>query len=94
MRANEVEEEHKCGNQIVRRIKVAKAVLRFVPNLELLVETFDKVVVCFRSKAFNLGMRNIQNSFNGRIVGVVSVGDNGIRFSEMFYTFKGRKSLR
>ena len=67
MRAHEVKEKHKCSNHVVGGIKAAKAIFGLVPSFELLVETLNKIVACFSFEAFNLYMRDLQNSLGNEV---------------------------
>ena len=53
MRADEVVEKDEHGNEVVGRSKRGKALLGFVPSLELFVKAFDQIVGNIVLKALN-----------------------------------------
>ena len=81
MRADEVVEEEKHGNQVVGRSKGCKPLFRFVPGLELLVKALDEVVGDVVPEALHADVSDPIQSFDRNAVGRITVADNGLRIA-------------
>ena len=79
MRANEVEKEDKNRNSSISRVKRMKATFGFIPSLETVVKSFDKIVANIVLKALDtnvFSMRKVALSRN--LVGTIAIANNGI----------------
>lgn len=75
MRTNKVKEEHKHGDQVISALKGRKALLGFVPSLELFVKAFDQIVGNIVLKALNAYVPGtVKNRLDRNIVGRITVG--------------------
>lgn len=75
MRTNKVKEEHKHGDQVISALKGRKALLGFVPSLELFVKAFDQIVGNIILKALNAYVPGtVKNRLDRNIVGRIAVG--------------------
>ena len=88
MPTDKVVEEDEHGNEIVGRSKRGKALFGFVPSLELLVKALYEVVGNVVGKALYADVLYIIKCLNRRLVRAVTVGDNGMRFAEVFDRIK------
>lgn len=77
MRTNKVKEEHKHGDQVISALKGRKALLGFVPSLELFVKAFDQIVGNIVLKALNAYVPDaVKNRLDRNIVGRITVGND------------------
>ena len=77
MRTNKVKEEHKHGDQVISALKGRKALLGFVPSLELFVKAFDQIVGNIVLKALNAYVPGaVKNRLDRNIVGRITVGND------------------
>lgn len=77
MRTNKVKEEHKHGDQVISALKGRKALLGFVPSLELFVKAFDQIVGNIVLKALNAYVPGtMKNRLDRNIVGRITVGND------------------
>ena len=75
MRTNKIKEEHKHGDQVISALKGRKALLGFVPSLELFVKAFDQIVGNIVLKALNAYVPGaVKNRLDRNIVGRITVG--------------------
>ena len=79
VRANEVVEKEEHGNKVVGRREGRKALLGFVPCLELLVEALNEVVGNDVVEALHADVLNPTQRLDRHPVGKVTVADNGPR---------------
>ena len=77
MRADEVVEEDEHGNEVVGRSEGRKALLGFVPGLELLVKALNEVVGDVVVEALDADVLNSMQSLDRHTVGRIAVADNG-----------------
>lgn len=94
MWADEVVEEDEHGNEVVGRSKREKALLGFVPCLELLVEALYEVVGNVIVEALHADVLNPMQRLNRHLVGKLGVTHNGLRSTHMLYGFQYGKRLR
>ena len=94
VRADEVVEEDKHGNEVVGRSKRGKALLGLVPCFELLVEALNEVVGDVVVEALHTDMFHPMQCFNGHLVGKVAVAYNGLRSPHRLHSFQYGKRLR
>ena len=73
MRADKVVEKDEHGNEVVGRSKGRKALLGFVPCLELLVEALNEVVGNVVMKTLNTDMFNPMQRLDRYLIGEVTV---------------------
>ena len=78
MRADEVVEKDEHGNEVVGRSKRGKALLGFVPCLELLVEALDEVVGNVVVEALHADVLNPMQRLDRHLIGKVAVAHNGL----------------
>ena len=78
MRTDEVVEEDKHGNEVVGRSIRGKALLGFVPSLELLVEAFDEVVGNIIVEALHANVLYPMQRLDRHLIGKVAVAHNGL----------------
>ena len=77
MRTNKVKEKHKHGDQVVGTLKGRKALLGFVPSLELFVEAFDQIVGNIVLKALDTNVSGAaENRLDRNIVSRITVGND------------------
>ena len=93
MRADEVVEKDEHGNKVVGRSKGRKALLGFVPCLELLVEALYEVVGNVIVEALHADMLDPIQRLNWHLVGKVAVAHNGLRSPHGLHGFQYGKSL-
>ena len=79
MRADEVVEKDEHGNEVVGRSKGRKALLGFVPCLELLVEALYEVVGNVVVEALHADVLNPMQRLDRHLIGEVTVAHNGAR---------------
>ena len=79
MGTDKVVEEDEHGNEVVGGSKRRKALLGFVPCLELLVEALYEVVGNVVVEALHTDVLNPTQRLNRHPVGKVTVADNGPR---------------
>ena len=79
MRTNKVKEEHKHGDQVISALKGRKALLGFVPSLELLVEALNEVVGNVVVEALHADVLNPMQRLDRHLIGEVTVAHNGAR---------------
>ena len=87
MRADEVVKEVEHGNKVVGRREGRKALLGFVPCLELLVEALYEVVGNVIVEALHTDVLNPMQRLNRHPVGKVTVADNSPRRAKGFTAF-------
>lgn len=77
MRPDKIEEEDKHADEIVGRIKGAKALFGFVPGFELMVESLDEVVGDIIMKGLDPDVDSRgEDRTDGDFVSTVAVRDN------------------
>ena len=79
MRADEVVEKDEHGNEVVGRSKRGKALLGFVPCLELLVEALNEVVGNVVVEALHADVLYPMQRLDRHLVSKVTVTHNGVR---------------
>ena len=94
MRADEVVEEDEHGNEVVGRSEGRKALLGFVPGLELLVKALNEVVGDVIVEALDADVLNSMQSLDRHTVGRIAVADNGSWLAQEFHSLQDRKGLR
>lgn len=93
MRTNKVVEKDEHGNEIVGRSERGKALLGFVPCLELLVKALDEVVGNVVAETLYADMSNSVKRLNGHLVGEIAVAHNGLWSSQGFHGLQNGKRL-
>ena len=93
MRANEVVEKDEHGNKVVGRREGRKALLGFVPCLELLVKTLNEVVGNVVVETLHTDMLDSMQRFDRHLVGKIAVAHNGPRSPHRLHGFQYGKSL-
>lgn len=78
MRADEVVEKDEHGNEVVGRSIRGKALLGFVPCLELLVEALDEVVGNIIVEALHANVLYPMQRLDRHLIGKVAVAHNGL----------------
>ena len=78
MRADEVVEKDEHGNKVVGRREGRKALLGFVPCLELLVEAFYEVVGNIIVEALHANVLYPMQRLDRHLIGKVAVAHNGL----------------
>lgn len=94
MRADKVVEEEKQGNEVVGTSEGRKALLGFVPCLELLVKGLNQVVGNVIVEALDADMSNAMDRFNRQFVSGITVADDGLGGTQRLGSFQQGKSLR
>lgn len=93
MRADKVVEKEEHGNEVVSRSKGGKALLGFVPCLELLVEALDEVVGNVIVEALHANMLYPIQRLDRHLIGEVTVTHNSFGCSQRPHCFQYGKSL-
>ena len=91
---DEVVEKDEHGNKVVGRREGRKALLGFVPSLELLVEALYEVVGDVVMEALYTDMLYPMQHLNRHSVGGIAVAYNGLRSPHRLHRFENGKSLR
>ncbi len=91
--ADEVVEKDEHGNEVVSGSKRGKALLGFVPCLELLVETLNEVIGNVVVKTLHTDMLAPMQRLNGHLIGKVAVAHNGPWCSHRLHGVQYNKSL-
>ena len=94
VRADEVVEKDEHGNEVVCGSKRGKALLGFVPCLELLVETLNEVIGNVIVETLHTDMVDPMQRLNRHLVGKIAVAHNGLRSPHRLHGFQYSKSLR
>ena len=83
------------GDQVISALKGRKALLGFVPSLELFVKAFDQIVGNIVLKALNAYVPGtVKNRLDRNIVGRITVGNNRSGRAELNGFAEQRDSLR
>ena len=94
MGTDKVVEEDEHGNEVVGGSKRRKALLGFVPCLELLVEALYEVIGNVIVEALHADMLDPIQRLNWHLVGKVAVAHNGLRSPHGLHGFQYGKILR
>ena len=93
MRSDEIVKEYKHHNHRISAFKRVKAVSCLVPIFKLLVKGFDNIVGDVILKAGNSDVRYTKYGLCRYFVSRITISNNSIRFTVLFYTIKQAKGL-